>query len=197
MIDCRCVISLALLAAGCGLLRPTPSTPTRFYVLDATATADGTPAERRLTLGLGPLSLPPYLERPEMVRRVSENQLTFDEFNRWGEPLKANLQRVLATNLDALVGVERLMPYPWYSNAPIDFSVAVAVLRFEPQPDGNVALDARWNINAKDGTVLLSRESHLNSPGGSPAETAAAMSSLAADLSREMAAGLRQVDSRR
>jgi uncharacterized lipoprotein YmbA len=187
-------LTAALSFTGCALLKgPTP-TPTRFFVLDPVAQPDQAPGGRRLALGLGPLHVPPYLERPEMVRRVSENQLAFDEFDRWGEPFKANLLRVVATNLDRLIGVDRMAFYPWYSNTPLDYAVTVDVLRFEPQPDGQVLLDARWVIGDPHGTPLRSGSSRLTAPAGTPEQTAAAMSSLTGSMSGDIARALREVD---
>jgi uncharacterized lipoprotein YmbA len=87
--------------------------------------------------------------------------------------------------------------YPWYSSTPIDYGIAVAVLRFERQPDGNAWLDARWSVGDGHGTIFLNRDVHFSRPAGSPAETAAALSELTGDLSREIAAALREVDATR
>lgn len=191
-------LTLALLvgltAAGCGLLRAPLTQPTRFYVLDSTVDAGDIPPGRRLVIGIGPISVPPYVERPEMVTRVAPNQLAFDEFHRWSEPLKDNVVRVFAADLDRLIGFERVVPYPWYRNTPLDYTVSVALLRFEPQGDGTVVLDARWGIGDGHGQVLANRESHFERRGGTPEANAAALSDLVSDLARDVAAGLRALD---
>jgi uncharacterized lipoprotein YmbA len=189
-------LALALLAAGgCGLLRGPNVQPTKFYVLTALSQPDASPPGRRLVIGLGPVHLPDYLNRPEMVSRVEENQLRFDQVNRWGEPLKDNFVRVVASNLDTLLHLDHIVPFPWYSNTPMDYTVVVNVLRFEPQPSGEVLLSVRWGIGDGKGHAFVSRDSHFTRPGGSPAETAAALSELLAELSSEIAGGLGQVDS--
>ena len=184
------------LCAGCGLMRSPDATPTKFYVLTAAA-QPGEVAGRRLMLGIGPVSFPSYLERPEMVRRVEANQLKFDEFERWAEPLKDNFVHVVATDLDRLVGLERVVFYPWYRDTTMDYSVSITVLRFEAQPAGDAALDARWSIGDGHGNVLVNRDAHLSRPGGSSAQTAAALSDLTADLCREIATALRELDATR
>jgi len=189
------VLLAALLTAhGCSLLRGPSQQPTQFYVLTGAVDRSAAPDGRKLVLGLGPVTLPSYLDRPEMVSRVESNQLWFDEYNRWGEPLKANVLRVLAGDLDALLNLERVVSYPWYRGTPMSYSVAVAISRLEPQPSGEVELSARWGIGDGEGTVLTSRESRFTRPGGSPAQNAAAMSDLVGDLSTEIATALRALD---
>jgi len=185
-------------AGGCSLLWPPQPRPTQFYVLTAVAKPGAVAPGRRLTLGLGPVSLPAYLDRPEMVTRVAPNQLAFDEFNRWSESLKSNFVNALATDLDTLIGFERLVLYPWYSTTKLDYAVTVVVLRFETQPDGDVALDARWGVGDGRGTAFVNRESHFTRPAGGAAETAAetamALSEMVGDLAHDIATALREVD---
>lgn len=189
------ILGVALLTAGgCSLLRSPTAPPTTFYVLTATAEPGEVPPGRRLTLGLGPITLPPYLNRPEMVRRVAPNQLVFDEFNRWSEPLKDNVVRALGTDLDKLLGIERLVSYPWYSTTQIDYAVEISILRFEPQPDGQAVLDARWSISDSRGQPLVNHESHFEHPAGSAPQTAAALSTMVGELARDIASALRTAD---
>jgi len=192
------IVSAAILVAvgGCSLLR-SDVPPTTFYILSATSERGQITAGRPLALGLGPVTLPPYLNRPEMVRRVAANQLSFDEFNRWSEPLKDNVVRVLAADLDALLGLDRIIFYPWYSSTPMDYSVAVAVLRFEPQPNGTAVLDARWSIGNGRGEQLANRDAHFERPAGAPAQTAAALSAMLGDLATEIGTALRTLDGAR
>lgn len=183
---------LAGVLAGCSLLFPPPRPTTQFYVLDAMPRDSASRSGGGIVLGIGPISLPPYLERPEMVSRSAANQLTFDEFNRWAEPLKDNFVHALSVDLDAQLDLDRVVFYPWYANTPLTYTVTVAVLRFEPQPDGTVVLSARWGIGDGHGHVLVNRESRHERPAGSPAENAAALSALVRDLSTEIAAALRE-----
>jgi uncharacterized protein len=187
-----------LLLCGCSLLWPPRPRPTQFYVLTALSAPGAVAPGRRLTLGLGPISLPAYLDRPEMVTRVAPNQLQFDEFNRWSESLKSNFINALATDLDTLIGFERLVVYPWYNNTKLDYAVSVAVLRFETQPDGTVELSARWGVSDGRGTIYLNRDSHFTQPLGGTSDTAAdtatALSELVNRLAVEIATGLREVD---
>jgi uncharacterized lipoprotein YmbA len=76
----------------------------------------------------------------------------------------------------------------------MDYTVLVAVSRFETQPGGDVVLDARWGIGGPSGEALVSREAHFSHAGGSPAETAAGLSDLVGQLAAEIASALRTAD---
>jgi uncharacterized lipoprotein YmbA len=186
-----------MLDAGCGLLRGPDTTATMYYVLSSSAETGQVPPGRPLAVGLGPIALPPYLNRPEMVRRVAPNELVFDEFNRWSEPLKENFTRVLGSDLQQLIDIDRLVTFPWYSTTKLDFAVEVTVARFEAQPDGDTVLDARWSIRKPQGELYVNRDTHHSVPTTSPLDIAAAMSRLTGELAREIALALRELDARR
>ena len=71
------VTLLALLAAltACGR---TP--PARFYTLESVATASGTPAAKYGIL-VGPVRIPPALDRPQVVVQVAANRVDIEAFS--------------------------------------------------------------------------------------------------------------------
>lgn len=189
---CLLAVCVSLAANGCSLLGAPKQNASDFYVLTGPREADTAAADRRLSLGIGPIHFPPYLNRPEMVSRIAENQLSIDEFHRWGEPLRENFTHVLATNLDAQLGLARVSFYPWYNTTPMDLAVSVTVVRFEAQPDGTLLLRARWAVtNGRDPAILANRDFAGQHPGGTPEETAAGLSQLVAQLAADIAAALR------
>jgi len=67
-------------------------------------------------LGVGPVTLPRYLERTNIVtRRGMEMEVA--EFDRWVEPLSESVPRAIAANLTTLLRTERIVVFPW-SNTP-------------------------------------------------------------------------------
>lgn len=175
------------------------SSPAKFYVLSALPNPEPTKkveaAERGVAIGVGPVSLPPYLDRPEIVTRSGGNELHLSEFDRWAEPLQQNVSSVLAENLSILIPTDRTTVFPWERSVPITYQVIVEVTRFEGNADGNVSLMARWSVFGADGKKeLLSRQSNLTTPTGAPRDhtaTVSAMSRSLADLSREIAAAIK------
>jgi uncharacterized protein len=79
----------------------------RFYVLSALpgggTASPGAAAERGLAIGVGPVTLPKYLDRPQIVTFTSPYALNVAEFDRWAEPLESTFVRVLAENLALLI----------------------------------------------------------------------------------------------
>jgi hypothetical protein len=182
---------LLVLAAACGVISPRPD-PTRFYVLAPLTDAGDAPAGTRV-LGLGPITLPRYLERPELVTRASPTEIRVATFDRWAEPLRTDFERTLAQNLTALTGIARVAPFPWFRGVPLDVVVEVDVLRFEPDLEGTAHLDARWRVrNPHSGALVRTADSTLREPANAKGTDAAvdAMSRALGALSREIAAAV-------
>jgi uncharacterized lipoprotein YmbA len=180
---------LILALSGCGQTQPS-----NFYLLSVLpapeAPIGSTPASQ-LALGVGPVSLPSYLDRPQLVTRASPNRLAFAEFDRWAESLKDMFPRTLAENLSALLGTDRVFVVPRRSAPRLDYQVAVEVLRFDMGTDGQAVLSARWTIFGEDGKeALLLRKSVLTEQvtlAGDPEGMVVAMSRAIEALSREIA----------
>jgi uncharacterized lipoprotein YmbA len=147
------VLAMAVLLAGCAT-----SKPVQYYQLSAMR-EDRAPAEfavpKEATIGLGPVSLPEYLVRPQIVSRTSANRLTISNSHRWAEPLEENLPRVLSENLSALLGTDRILLHPWPVARKVDCQIMVEVVQFEAGPNDAVNLIARWQVMGRDGQVLL------------------------------------------
>jgi uncharacterized protein len=169
----------------------------RFYVLSALPVGESPApvavAERGLAIGIGPVTLPKYLDRSQIVTYSSRYALNVAEFDRWAEPLESNFARVLAENLALLIPTDRLVVSPWPRSTPIDYQVTVEVSHFSGQLGGESSLIARWSLISEEGKeVLVSRRSHFSAPAGALGYEAlvAAMSQTVADLSRDIAAAI-------
>ncbi|MGH7913651.1 MAG: PqiC family protein, partial [Candidatus Binataceae bacterium] len=107
----------ALAAGGCFSPRPDPS---KFFVLTPIGSAaansiapTGLTASSSLTIGIGPIKLPGYLDRDEVVTRVSPNRLELSNMDRWAEPLDNNFKQVIAQDLTQSLGTHSITFYPW------------------------------------------------------------------------------------
>ena len=185
---------LSLSLAGCGSLFPKPSpNPSRIFVLFSPLQA----AERQdldrpgqISLGVGPVRLPGYLDRREIVTRVAQNRFDLSDNDRWAEPLDENFTHVLAQNLSVLLGSERIVDYPWPLDKRPHYRVQIDVFRFEVNAAGEAELTARWAVVDETGKEAPSiNESRLSRPAKDKSTDAyvAALSETVADLSREIA----------
>lgn len=184
---------LLLILAGCGRTRTA-----RFYTLNALTDP---PTEREavaspngVAVGLGPIQLPEYLDRPQIVTRVSANEVRFAEYHRWAGPLAGNLSSILAENLSLLLATDRIALYPWKGTTPIDFRVEIDVSRFDGDPGDHVSLHSQWIIFSKDRKeVLFTKTSTLREPAAGQGYEAlvSAQSRAVGALSREIAQAIR------
>jgi uncharacterized lipoprotein YmbA len=141
------------------LLTACASPPIEFYMLDATGEADKPGFDSRLPqgliIGVGPVHLPEYLNRPQLVIETAENQYRLDERHRWAERLDENVARSLFQQLSAgLVGVQMLR-YPWSYRQIIDYQISVDILAFHQAADGFSHLQAQWRIRQQEQNVLV------------------------------------------
>src|SRR5262245_36920892 len=186
------LLSVVLLVlSGCA---KTP--PTRFYVLPALTGAEtvalSSGVKPDLTIGVGPVTLPPYLDRPQIVTRASQAKLELGEFDQWAAPLQDTFARVLAENLSLLLGTDRVLLHPWPRTTEIDYQVIVEVLLFDGGLGSEVGLEARWSLIGADGKERLTRKTRFQAPAN-PRDyeaTVTAMSRILADLSRDIATTL-------
>jgi uncharacterized lipoprotein YmbA len=188
----RRVAGVVLVAAfaACSILEPRPD-PTRFFVLSATAT-NGAPAasdetQRRPRIGLGPVMLPGYLARPELVRRTAANELEPSRFERWGEPLESATLRVLAEDLTGLSHAS-VARYPWLVSDSADVQVVVDVHRFEPVEGARVELVADLEFRDFGKNESFARHHEITVPIAKDdgAAVAAAMSAALLELARRV-----------
>ncbi len=144
-----------LTMAGCA---PTP--PPTYFQLEEPANVQLSGIERGIAVGVGPLNLPAYLDRPHIVTRATEHRLELSDFNRWAEPLKDSMLRVIAVNLSNELETTRVFALPRRSPVfPIEFKVEINVARFDGRLGGEVVLVARWILLGKEDQLISTKVS--------------------------------------
>ena len=119
---------LPALLAGCAATQPT-----RFYTLTPTSepTAAAARSRKGLVIGLGPVTLPPYLDRPDIVTAQGANQMRLPDVYRWSEPLQPLMTRIMAEDLYALLDANDVIPLPQRGDIRLDRAIEVEVGRFD------------------------------------------------------------------
>ena len=175
---------------------------TRFYLLSSLPpTPVGSQVKKtKLTLGIGPINIPEYLDRPQIVTRSSRNALRLAEFHNWAEQLKSNIVQVVAENLSILLTTNLVKLYPWPQPGAIDYQVVINIIQFERNPEGNAVLLAHWSIiDSRGKAVLTGKTAHITvRPKGQDYRSLAeALSETLADLSRKIAEAIKPLHKRK
>lgn len=181
---------------GCGT-----TAPSRLYTLTSlTSSGEETHVftnAYRLSIEVGPVQLPKYLDRPQIITRLSPNKIQTADFDRWAEPLEDNVLRVLVENLSHLLWDDHIAVFPWAGSTSPNYRVSVNIIRFDGQLGGDVFLTAGWAIHdIENNSTRLAKRSSLKAPSGHPSYDAmvSSKSRLLTDLSQEIAEGIRTID---
>jgi hypothetical protein len=211
--DHRAVVRRLLgLTASIGLAGCAVSDPTQFYTFGQGAassptaesverTASASTSRSRVAatgamgIGVGPVLLPGYLDRSQIVIRTGADRVELSMFHRWAEPLADGIARTLADEIGARVPTDRIVAFPWRGVVArvIQYQVVVAVLRFDGRPDGDVTLDTRWRILGRDGDELAFRRTTVTEAAAGRGYEAmvAAMARAVVALGQAIAAEIR------
>lgn len=188
-------VALIVLGTGCTLRAAPPKT----YVLSPapappTSAAAAPGADRGPVVGVGPVSVPAYLDRASVVVRESGDEVRFSPNHQWAEPLKDGVARVLAENLAVMVPTDAVAVFPWRAPWTVTYRVAVEILRFDGPLGGPVVLNARWRLLDGRGQEIVLRAVALSEPVAEATHAAfvASQSRMLAGVSREIAAEIRR-----
>lgn len=177
---------------------------TRFYVLtpltgDAStpaAAAASTGQQPALIVGVTPVELPRYLDRPQIVTRVSANELVLAEFDQWAEPLPDSVTHILAENMTRLLSAHQIEVLPLQRSNQSAYEVVVTLMRFESEAGNGCVLSARWAlVDEREKSVRVQNTFDVRIPleTSDYDATVGAMSRALAALSRDIALHVRAV----
>lgn len=190
------LILMALPLSACGGLPG--SAPTNFYILQTTSElkAEGTPVQLAsgTTVGIGPVQIPGYADRPQIVTFGSGAEINVSDFDHWAEPLSDAIKRVLTSNVANLIGEESVFSYPAdFRPDKQSLQVAVNVIDITETGTGVARLSVRWHVKALYDNKVLSRHAKIyETPAtvGDYNSYAKALSQLLAEFSQDIAASL-------
>ena len=180
------------LAAGCrGDIRPVA-----YYTLSSMQAATSDKSNRSgndLSIGVGPVAFPDYLNRPYIATRFDSTKIVYAETHRWAGHLEKAFTGVIAEDLSVLLDTNRVRTYPWSGSFEPRYQILLDVIRFDGRPGDQVWLNVIWRVidHAKSGQPVVQR-SVITEPvisGGSDAYEAlvAAQSRALEQMSREIA----------
>lgn len=150
---CRAAITALALSVLMGCAR---SPATQFYMLFSPGTApemkpyasvsDFRTAGPRVAVFI---TVPAYLDRPQMVIRRGNNvDVQIEAYHEWSEPMADGVTRVLCEGLSASLASRGGAVFPLRSAMPADWRISVDVTRLDGAPGGEAVLDALWSLSS-------------------------------------------------
>jgi uncharacterized lipoprotein YmbA len=148
---------LALSAAS--MLGCASAPPERFYTL-ASLAADPAHVTAGDSLGptvvVAPAAVPDLVDRPQLVTLADGNRVAILEQQRWAEPLRLAIPRVVAEGLGRQLGAAQVSTRDEALRSP-DCRVYLDVRRFDARRAVAVDLEALWTVACAGGVSRRGR----------------------------------------
>ena len=149
--------STFLCACNISLLPQKPKSELTLYTLGTPANAVGT--QNVPALKFGKISIPTYVDTPQIVTRETPTTVHLSETHQWAEPLARAIQRAIPLRVSEIVREKNLKTFS---------KIDVLVDRFDGALDGKFTLAARINIYSDNApgsdTETLSRIFTISTP---------------------------------
>jgi uncharacterized lipoprotein YmbA len=173
------------------------SAPTRFYTLSPQEkTGRSNTPGLKTVVTVGPVQIPGYLDRRQIVTRTGQNEIVLAEFDHWGSAFDAEIMDALIADISARLAPAKVAVLPWRSTRPTGlhtaYRIPVIITRFEGTRGETVVLNATWTVlMTEEGQEknLFARESTITEEvkGKSYGDLVAAMERAVGKLGTEIA----------
>lgn len=151
--------SRLLLCLGlCSLLSACGGAGENYYRLNATAAAPTGGSGSGLSVSVGPVSLPSYIDRAEVVFASGPNEFQIPTNALWVGPLRENISRTVAVDLGRILG-SREVRAGLESGFKPRYRVALDIRQFHGVSGQEAILDLSWRIHSSASGQTISRHS--------------------------------------
>lgn len=189
------LVSFVSVLGGCLSLSSSPEP--RFYTLKPIDKGEITQKfeiEPGTIVAIGPVKIPEYQDRPQIVTINKEGMLKFAQLDRWGEPLDSALGRLIADNLTIMLPEANFYIHPCNFAIPVNYQVVVDIIQLENRLGEGIFLVAQWSvIDVKNRKMLLTKRSgirkttYLRNYSGLTGALSQACASLSGDIAASLA----------
>jgi len=175
------------------------SAPSNYYVLSSIVGAKTETVtvtnEEPIIIGVGQVELPNYLDRPQIVTRVTDNKLQLGDFDMWAENLADSVPVIISDNLSTLLSAYPVAIIPGVQVMQVDFRIKLDITRMDGNLGGDAVLIAQWGIFGDEGRLLMTMRATYREPtkGEDYEAYVAAHSRAIASLSRDIAAAMESI----
>ena len=181
---------LALALTACFSSSP----PARFFGLSSMPDGPGADAPDQVSVGVGPIDVPEYLRRPQLVTRGQGSEFIVHEYARWAERLDSAIPRLLATNIDALSPGVVAVAMPYTAEVGIDYRLLGRVMRFDTDAAGLAVLEIQWGLGRRGEHIGATHRSRYTATAADPEDPQAIVAALQETIdacSRDLAAAVK------
>ncbi len=147
------LLLLLLITAGCTWTASSP--PSHYYILPTRPVPAAAFPGMHWNIGVEPVKLPRYLDRPQIVTVAGQGEVRLAEFHRWAEPLRDGFTRLLIEGLNARFPEGQVLSLP-ARHVPIDWSLTIEVIQFHVH-DNHCLLQAKWRWRQGQKTLVTRR----------------------------------------
>ena len=139
----------------------------RFYTLSPQESRGISAAQGvDVIIRVGPVSIPSYLDRRQIVTRNGRNGIEIAEYERWAGNLDDEIIRLLVNDLSERLTASGISVVPWRSinlaDASTVYRIPFSIDRFDGVPGETIVLNANWALvmnKDKQEQILIARES--------------------------------------
>ncbi len=178
-----CLYTLLLLS-GCAR-----SPQTNFYTLTPSMVPDPTGATLNYpTVSIMPITLPELVDRPQLVVPDDGTKVLILESERWAEPLRSSIPRLIAENLSQIVGAGKVSSYPQYASNNCRYRIYVDFQSIETTRE-KLVFNILWSIRSVTDGKVSSRSFRIveKTGGNSREDLTSAYSRAIGGVAREIA----------
>jgi uncharacterized lipoprotein YmbA len=131
------------------------------------AIADAAPAQKfdfpaGVFIGVGPVRIPDYMDRPQMITRGKDGLLNVAQFERWAELVDAAMMRMIDENLMLMLPAAHVVKFPWGIDIPVRYQVAMDVVEMDADLEKDLEMVVRWQVmDAASRQAVFSKRSEL------------------------------------
>ena len=149
--------SPAIVAAWVATLSGCSSAPIHYHTLVPIKGTAASAANSQYDIVIDRLSMPPQVDRSQMVIRQGSSGLVILETEWWGANLTDEVQNALSNQL----------PQPASTTSDrTRLHLMLDVQRFDSVPGQYALIEAKWRLRSKDAGVRLECYSKLSTPAG-------------------------------
>lgn len=178
------VILALLVLVSCGR-----SKAVQFYILNPLPMpAASTGKYQHLQIGIDSIETPAYIEKPQIMRYLSKQEVSMEEYHQWAESLDKTIKRVVASNLSTLLPGSVVENSPWDIQFKPAWHLQITISQFKIDALGNSDLRASYLVYEHEQLIVQKdRFYHLSAHNANMDALVSSMNDNLNHLTRDIA----------